>query len=219
MPLQWRHQAYSRLVERYAVFAVTTLRSLLMRPSAGFACYAPKQHQFYEEKMTELLRIVPGLKLPFSNSVFATATFNIGGNVWTLEHADTENFAAGWCGIAALGNYNHKTSGHLVLHLLKLVIEFPPKTQALIMSAAVSHSNIPIQPGEERWSITQYTAAGIFRFLAQDGKTRKVWAKEDPAAFAAYEATHSERWDEHIERFSTAEGLVDDIRTVYGLGQ
>ncbi|KZV60054.1 hypothetical protein PENSPDRAFT_594549 [Peniophora sp. CONT] len=153
--------------------------------------------------------------MPYRNSVFAMCTFNLGGDVWTLAHADTENFASGLCGIAALGYYDRTTSGHLVLHTAKRVIEFPPKTHALIMSSAFIHSNIPIASHEQRWSITYYTAGGIFRYLASDGRTTKQWKEEAPEEFASYETSHAQRWDEAMARFSTVASLPDDLKAMF----
>ena len=48
---------------------------------------------------------------------------------------------------------------------LQLAIEFPPGSTILIPSAVLHHSNIPIQKGEERYSFTQYTAGGLFRWV------------------------------------------------------
>lgn len=167
--------------------------------------------------MVRLFAMHDDLTMPYRNSIFAMTTFNLGGRVWTLPHVDMENAAWGLCGISTFGRYNSQRSGHLVLHTAKLVVEFPTKTNALIMSAACAHSNIPIAEDEERWSITQYTAGGLFRYLHSNGRTRDMWQKEDPAGFQAYEASHATRWQEAIERFSTIDSLIDDIREVFGL--
>ncbi|KAJ7886875.1 hypothetical protein B0H14DRAFT_2338089, partial [Mycena olivaceomarginata] len=48
------------------------------------------------------------------------------------------------CAIQALGDSDPKKGEHLVLWDLMLVIEFP--LLILILSATLSHTNIPIQP-------------------------------------------------------------------------
>ncbi|KAJ7664161.1 hypothetical protein B0H17DRAFT_1211427 [Mycena rosella] len=47
----------------------------------------------------------------------------------------------------------------------KLIIEFPPGTTILILSAAIFHSNIPISDNERCDSFTQYTAGGPFQWI------------------------------------------------------
>ena len=53
----------------------------------------------------------------------------------------------------------------MILWELKLVIEFPPGSTILIPSSVVTHSNTPIQPGEMRYSFTQYTAGATIRWV------------------------------------------------------
>ncbi|KAJ6550301.1 hypothetical protein B0H19DRAFT_1074163 [Mycena capillaripes] len=47
----------------------------------------------------------------------------------------------------------------------KLIIEFPPGCTILIPSAAIFHSNIPIAAHKRRYSFTQYTSGGLFRWV------------------------------------------------------
>lgn len=113
----------------------------------------------------------------FTNSVFAAATFNFGPNVRTFRHKDYNNFSYGWCGITALGDFDPKNGGHLVLWEPKVLIEFPAGSTIFIPSALAEHSNTPTSPGERRQSFTQYTAGGIFRFIACGFRTKKSLPK------------------------------------------
>ncbi|KAJ7583710.1 hypothetical protein C8J56DRAFT_893383 [Mycena floridula] len=58
---------------------------------------------------------------------------------------------------------------HFVLWDLGLVIEFPPGSSILLMSATLEHSNTLIQPGETRCSLVQYSATGLFRWVENGG--------------------------------------------------
>ncbi|KAF8197638.1 hypothetical protein K438DRAFT_1967188 [Mycena galopus ATCC 62051] len=98
-------------------------------------------------------------------SVFAAITFNFGPRTVTYPHLDFANLAWGWCAITALGNFDPDKGGHLILWDLKLIIRFPPGSTILIPSALMRHSNTSIQTHETRFSFTQYTSAGIFRFV------------------------------------------------------
>jgi hypothetical protein len=98
-------------------------------------------------------------------SAFAAATLNFGPLTVTLPHIDALNLAWGWCAITALGFFNPDRGGHLVLWDLKLIIRFPPGSTILIPSAILRHSNIGIGPNERRYSFTQFTAAGLFRWV------------------------------------------------------
>lgn len=104
---------------------------------------------------------------------FAATTFNIGKSVSTCLHHDCQNFGPGLCVISSFGNYDHKKGGHLILWELGIVVEFPPYSTILIPSAIVKHGNTTISEGEERMSITQYTAGGLIRWAANAFKGAK----------------------------------------------
>ena len=97
-------------------------------------------HALYQCNLQNLLNSDPTLNRPFNNSVFAAATFNLGGHVATKVHLDHMNVATGWCGVVALGDYNPKTGGHLVLWDLDVAIEFPPGATILLPSDMVTPS-------------------------------------------------------------------------------
>lgn len=138
----------------------------------AFKLFANPLYTFYEDRVKELRSWDPDLPWTFSNSVFAAATFNFGPSVRTYAHKDHNNFSQGWCAITALGQFNSKKGGHVVIWELKLLIEFPAGSTIFIPSALVTHSNTPTSPGERRQSFTQYTAGGIFRFIACGFRTR-----------------------------------------------
>ncbi|KAF8179315.1 hypothetical protein K438DRAFT_1769024 [Mycena galopus ATCC 62051] len=68
----------------------------------------------------------PNLKRPFQKLVFSCVAFNFGPNAWTFKHRDVCNLPFGWCSVQALGKFDPRKGGHLVLWDLKLVVEFPP---------------------------------------------------------------------------------------------
>ena len=116
--------------------------------------------------MSEVCAAHPHLRRNYTNSVFAGLTINLGPQTVTQKHTDALNIPFGWCVITALGNYDHKRGGHLVLWDLKMIIEFPPGSTIFIPSACISHSNVKIADNECRYSMTQYTAGGIMRWVA-----------------------------------------------------
>lgn len=159
--------------------------------------------------MQALLEHHPELRPNFSNSVFASATVNFGPRTCTYEHRDCANLPYGWCAITALGVFDHKAGGHLVLWDLKIVIEFPAGATVLIPSATLRHSNTDIGPDEERLSFTQYTAGGLFRWVDQGFQPSSCFihnlADEEREEVRKW---LSERWTEGLSLFST----VDELR-------
>ncbi|KAI0310320.1 hypothetical protein OF83DRAFT_1155560 [Amylostereum chailletii] len=176
---------------------------------AAFASMAPKLYAYYESTMVKVLTAHPSLTMPYINSIFATMTFNLGGNVRTCAHADTENLPTRWCSITALGNFDPKRGGHLVLHTLRMVVEFPPNSVASILSSTVVHSNTAIQPGESRWSITSYTAGALFHHAECN-------CMLEPDFVVLYPERYQEMQMGMIGLFSKVEELAQDYREVFG---
>ncbi|KAJ7654201.1 hypothetical protein B0H17DRAFT_1163544 [Mycena rosella] len=137
----------------------------------GFRTFGPKMFKDYVVHLKSLFEHIPSLEHNFSNSVFPAVMFSLGPDSVTFEHLDYQNNPLGWCGITSAGDFNPKKSAHLYLKQLKLVVEFPPCASALIPSAVINHGNTPLTPGETRYSITQYTASGLFRWVKYGFKT------------------------------------------------
>ncbi|KAI0316155.1 hypothetical protein OF83DRAFT_1029189, partial [Amylostereum chailletii] len=140
---------------------------------AGLATTAPSMYQYYYTTMRKLKDRCNHLKFPYKKSLYACTTFNFGPQAVTFAHTDYMNLANGFCSILALGNYDYKKGGHLVLHSLKLIIKFPPNTTFTVMSACCVHSNTAIAPHEYRRSIMQYSAGGLFRWVENNFRRSK----------------------------------------------
>ncbi|KAJ7840975.1 hypothetical protein B0H14DRAFT_3457804 [Mycena olivaceomarginata] len=174
-----------------------------------FANWAPRLFDFYVIYMTLLYARYTHLRRPFKNSIFSACTFNLGPHTCALGHRDFANLAFGLCAITALGDFNYKMGGHLVLWDCKLVIEFPPGCTILIPSAATYHSNIPIGCKEHRYSFTQYTAGGLFRWVEHDFKTEEEY-------FASLSAEQAEEEKElglvRAEAGAGSYSTIDELR-------
>ncbi|KAJ7870755.1 hypothetical protein B0H14DRAFT_2345549, partial [Mycena olivaceomarginata] len=96
-------------------------------------------------------------------------------------HADFGNKADGMCLIGTLGDFNADQGGHLVCWDYDLIVRFPPGCSILIPSAVVTHSNTPIQDGEERFSLIQYSAGGLFRWVNNGFQSDRAWRESATA--------------------------------------
>ncbi|KAJ7177350.1 hypothetical protein C8R43DRAFT_942621 [Mycena crocata] len=177
--------------------------------SATFQLWAPRLYGYYLEHQRRLHRHFPDLRRNFPKSVFSCAAFNFGPSVWTYRHRDVLNLPFGWCAIQAAGPFDPEKGGHLVLWDLMLVIEFPPGALILLPSATITHSNVPVQDGDERVSFTQFTAGGIFRYVDNGFRTEGALAKEDPEEFARMAELKKTRWEMGLDLLSTVDELLD----------
>ncbi|KAI0043519.1 hypothetical protein FA95DRAFT_1465992, partial [Auriscalpium vulgare] len=125
----------------------------------------------------------------------------------TVPHRDAKNVPYGWCAVTALGDFDYERGGHLVLWDLQLVIEFPPGASILIPSALITHSNVAIQPGETRQSITQFCAGSLIRWHAYGFRTERAMRRQDRALAEAFDDSATTRWDEMLAYLPTWDGI------------
>ncbi len=137
-----------------------------------------------------------------------SAAFNLGKQVVTKIHVDTQNCPFGWCTITALGEFDATKGGHLVLWDLGLVLEFPAGACVCLPSALIAHSNIPTDKSEVRMSFTQYCSGEIFRHIENGFRTDRNLENTDPAIMAFRKEERKRRIKEGYAMFSRMEDLM-----------
>ncbi|KAK7466153.1 hypothetical protein VKT23_004878 [Stygiomarasmius scandens] len=176
--------------------------------SSAFAAWAPKLHQLYTSTLQQYATEDPSFRPNFPRTAFAAATFNFDNQTETVEHLDYFNYIFGWCGVTALGSFDYTKGGHMILWDLGLVIEFPPGCSILLPSSYIRHSNTAISPGEKRYSFTEYTAGGLFRYNDDGMRTR---ASMSPYERQQREKQAKDRVHEGVELYSTLDELVASL--------
>ncbi|TEB33498.1 hypothetical protein FA13DRAFT_1626964 [Coprinellus micaceus] len=207
------HHIKMRRIIGKSIVRNVAMRRVCGAQSATFAFFAPKMFSHYTKYVGALYDSQPELVANFDNSIFTAASFNCGPQTVSLDHFDHNNLSYGPCALTPLGTYDYKKGGHLILFDLKLVIEFPPGTIALIPSAAVRHGNTPIGPDEDRMSIAQYCAGGIFRWVAYGHKTGASLDSTKAGRQKKQELNggHDERWIEGLDLYSTVDSWTQDL--------
>ena len=163
--------------------------------------------------MKDLKEHVQEFKPNFARSQFSCITFNFGPRVCTSVHTDAKNCPHSMCAITSAGQYDPSKGGHLVLHDLKMIIEFPPGSTFLVPSALLRHCNTPVGESETRYSVTQYSAGGIFRWLEYGRRTEKELRATDPSLFKKIWAERKGRWARMASMFVT----LEDVRSFHGV--
>ncbi|KAJ7817034.1 hypothetical protein B0H14DRAFT_2374238 [Mycena olivaceomarginata] len=153
--IKQRCQGNRRAMEQ--LLADPSITRMATYPAACFQIFSD-----YHETKQVLLRKNPHLRNTFARSPFTAVTANRGPVSFSPPHTDGANKADGMCLIGALGDFDPNKGGHLVCWDYNLLIRFPPGCSILIPSAGVTHSNTPIQEGEERYAIVQYSAGSLF---------------------------------------------------------
>ena len=167
--------------------------------------YAPRMHAPYVLTLDALIQRDARVRRNFLNNNFAAMTINLGPRTVTYRHTDHLNVPWGWCAISAFGRY--KLGGHLILWELGIAIEFPPGATILIPSAVLTHSNVAIAAHEQRYSLTQYTAGGILRWVDCDHRSQRAFE----ASGGQLPQSAEERWKEGLGHWCTWEELLDGL--------
>ncbi|KAJ7858043.1 hypothetical protein B0H14DRAFT_3447554 [Mycena olivaceomarginata] len=135
-----------------------------------FQMYAPKLYEYYPQHNASAAQVGPKPPPACAPCLMRVCVRYI--QFWSSDrHFSTPrllNLAWGWCFITALGWYDYRKGGHLIIWDLRLMIEFPPGATFAIPSA--------------------YTSAGVFRFVNNGFKTNvtleQEMTKEEAQAWA-----------------------------------
>ncbi|KAK7046354.1 hypothetical protein R3P38DRAFT_3420988 [Favolaschia claudopus] len=181
------------------------------QPVCAFRTWAPKLFKDYVTDLQDLFKHDPKLRLNFTNSLFPSVTFNLGPQSASFEHLDDKNRALGWCAITSGGDFDAKRSALLYLKELNTVVDFPAAATSFIPSAVIHHGNTPLAPNETRYSITQYAAGGLFRYIQYNFRTaKKVLEAGGENLKRSLDGRPGERHDAGLDLFSKADELMAD---------
>ena len=203
----------ARAVKRVANFGSGKCVSCCRRSLTNLSCtacmrlYAPRMHARYGHTLDALIQRDARVHRNFLNNNFAAMTINLGPRTVTYRHTDHLNVPWGWCAITAFGTYDYKLGGHLILWDVGIAIEFPPGATILIPSAVLTHSNVAIAEHEQRYSLTQYTAGGLLRWIDCEHQSQQAFQ----ANGGKLPQSAEERWKDGVAHWGTWEELLDGL--------
>ncbi|EKM74526.1 hypothetical protein AGABI1DRAFT_47819, partial [Agaricus bisporus var. burnettii JB137-S8] len=177
--------------------------------AAAMDVFAPNLFRYYQDhiRLLEDNHNYRHLRHNLRNGIYTSKSNNYPPRAYTAPHRDVMNLAFGWCAVFALGNFDATHGGHLVIHNLRITIEFPHASCILLPSSILWHSNVPIASGEQRASLTFYTPGGLFRFIDNHFFVEKELEK-----------AHSDEWrrlqKEKIERKSYAYDFYSTVQEI-----
>ncbi|KAJ7226561.1 hypothetical protein C8J57DRAFT_1535044 [Mycena rebaudengoi] len=192
----------------YRLVGDEDIERMVVYASAAFNLWAPKVYAYYNEHDAALRN---HLERNFPKSVFSSAAFNFGPDVWTIKHRDVLNAPFGMCAVQVLGDFDATKGSHLVLWDLKLVIEFPAGATILLPSATICHSNLPVQPSDTRSSFTQYTAGGLMRYVDNGFHTKRELAENELEEYSRMCLLKETHWEMGLALLSTVDELLEAL--------
>ncbi|KAK7027471.1 hypothetical protein VNI00_015216 [Paramarasmius palmivorus] len=177
-----------------------------------YATFANRLAAESRRVLKELGQNIEGLQFPSHSNpeggYWAARCINSAGllqtaAVCTLPHTDLENWAPGWCCVTAIGDYDPDKGGHLILWNVGLRIRFPPGCSILFPSAVITHSNTPIQQGERRYSIVEFSAGGLFRWVYNGFRTdEELLASLNEDGLRKWSLDKATRWKKEVRMYT-----------------
>ncbi|KAF8989769.1 hypothetical protein BDZ89DRAFT_1055116 [Hymenopellis radicata] len=119
-----------------------------------FQMHNPLLFNAYDEVLSFVMNGDESLRRTWASSPFASTTVNFGPRVICDDHVDSQNLPWG------------------------IAIEFPAGASIYLPSALLVHSNVEIQQGERRYSVTSYSSGGLFRWAWNGGRTDEEYDDE-----------------------------------------
>ncbi|KAL0564714.1 hypothetical protein V5O48_017325 [Marasmius crinis-equi] len=175
VPMQFSHSEHNAaLLDEF--FANPDVQRIARSQEYLLQAFYGKLHALYTWVLDRVIEDGEGLKRNYPKTCFAATTLNM-DRACTLKHVDHLNLFCGLCAVFNVGDFDYEKGGHLVLWDLGLVLEFPPGCTVLFPSVLIAHSNTPIEVHETRSSITQFTAAGLFRWVHNGCMTDKEYGQ------------------------------------------
>ncbi|KAJ7704912.1 hypothetical protein B0H17DRAFT_920839, partial [Mycena rosella] len=115
------------------------------------------------------------------------------------------------CAVQSSGELDMMHSKHLVLWDLKLVVDFPHSAVILLLSATITHLNVPVHANKMGVSFTQYIAGGLMRYINNGFCMEGQVAEEDKEEFTCLIQVKSTWWEMGLRLFSTIDELLESI--------
>ncbi|KAJ7076954.1 hypothetical protein C8R43DRAFT_910584, partial [Mycena crocata] len=116
-------------------------------------------------------------------------------------HLDETDMLEGWRVITALGNYDSRFGGDLVMWDEKKILRFPPGSSFLVPAARMRYSFTAVGEGETHFLMSQHMHAGLHRFVVNGFAHEGGKKKEDSAATAARLASLHSTTSESDQQF------------------
>ncbi|KAK6997474.1 hypothetical protein R3P38DRAFT_2440287, partial [Favolaschia claudopus] len=154
--------------------------------------YCKKYYRLLKAQKNVLLDARPDAHFPCETSDFSAFTFEFGPHRRTNDRGLPHTFEPGsWAILTALGEYDPRYGGHIILWDIGWVITFAPGDCILIPPGLIRYSFVAVRPGETRFSMLQWAGAGIRRFFEN--------GEQDDTDFAV-RSTEQEHLDRELLR-------------------
>jgi hypothetical protein len=125
--------------------------------------FAPKIYAYTENATNLIYKFDENLRCEF-DGVFPAAEFDL-GELGSTPRLQDQDVLHGWHALTALGMYDSRYGGNIILWDDGFVIRFPPGTTILFPAALMCYSFVKVQAGEKQYTLSQYSPAGLYGYI------------------------------------------------------
>ncbi|KAJ7617536.1 hypothetical protein DFH06DRAFT_1012556 [Mycena polygramma] len=166
--------------------------------------FAPRLYDHVNGIKSDILNKDWTLRDNYPPGAFHASEWFLGGHE-SPPRLDDLQMLWSWRAFTALGNYNARWGGELILWEEKKIVKFPVGATFLFPSAFMRYSFTRICAGEEQFWFSQYSQAGVFRHL-ENG-----YRSEARFEGLAWTGTHRARDEMKDRRMETALGMYSNV--------
>ncbi|KAJ7294041.1 hypothetical protein C8J57DRAFT_1041480 [Mycena rebaudengoi] len=180
-PINIHHKSFDNLIEICDLCCPRAFQAIAEWQNDVYCAFAPRLAEHVEYVKYQVLNDDFCLCDNFFGGPFATSEFFFGSSK-SPPWLDNCDMLWGWRALCVLGDYD-KSREQLILWEEKCIIAMPTCAMILFPSAFMHYSFTAIRPGETQYHFTQYSHAGLFRFVENGFHSDKVfettaWRKE-----------------------------------------
>ncbi|KAJ7483692.1 hypothetical protein B0H11DRAFT_1723218, partial [Mycena galericulata] len=169
--------------------------------------FAPRLHSYVDQARETLLHHDPTLCDNITGGAYPSVEFYL-GSPESPPRLDDLDMMWAWRALTALGVYNPRWGGELILWDEKKVIQFPPGATFLFPAAFMRYSFTQVRMLERQYAFSQYAQAGLFRYIDNGFKSEMNF--EATAWRAEYESRERAK-DARVVRALGMYSLVNEV--------
>ncbi|KAJ7983077.1 hypothetical protein DFH06DRAFT_977728 [Mycena polygramma] len=169
-----KHTSTDNLVELQSLQESAAIRDISRWQNTVHQRFAPRLHAYMRYTKDALMANDPALRDNSTGGAFPAVEFFLGNDESPPTLHDLDMMWA-WRALTALGEYDSRWGGELILWEEKKVFRFPPGSTFLFPGTLVRYSFTQVRSGERQYSFSQYAQAGLYRYLENGFMSESVF--------------------------------------------
>ncbi|KAJ6503463.1 hypothetical protein C8R47DRAFT_969210 [Mycena vitilis] len=176
--------------------------------TAIYQSFSPKLYAYTENATDLIFKYDSQLRREFPGA-YSAAEFDL-GDMGSAPRLQDRDLLHGWRALTALGNYDSRYGGDIILWDDGFIIRFPPGATILLPAAIMRYSFVNVRPGEKQYAFSQYSPGGLYRYIT-NGYVNDATFENDagPREMEAVKRARGRRFEAAMKMYSTIDEFVN----------